>query len=97
MNPLGNAFLFLSTHSPEVFEVPAKKCSSIWRTEQYKQPDFREQLNKTTNRFNQPSHEPELVDRMRETKFNNTKSNISEYANALNRGRVFINPTFSSC
>ena len=80
-----------------MFEIPAKKCASIWKSEQYKQPEFREQLNTTTNRLNQVAYEPELVDRMRVQEFNNQKSNISEYANALNRGRVFINPTLSSC
>ena len=80
-----------------MFEVTAKKCSSIWKTEQYKDPDFRQILNTTTTRDFQPAYEPELVERMRETKFNNQKTNIGEYANALNRGRVFINPKFSSC
>ena len=37
---------------PEIFEPTAKKCSSIWNTQQYKGPDFRENLNKTTNRQN---------------------------------------------
>ena len=80
-----------------MFEVTAKKCSSIWKTEQYTDPNFRENLNKTTNRNTQQVHEPELVDRMREVKFNNQKTNIGEYANAINRGRVFTNPKFSSC
>ena len=56
--------------------MTAKKCSIIWRTEQYKEADFREQLNKTTNRVNQVAYEPELVERMRETQFNNQKTNI---------------------
>ena len=77
--------------------MTAKKCSGIWKTEQYKDPSFRENLNKTTNRDKLVAYEPELVDRMRETQFNNQKTNIGEYANALNRGRVFINPKFSSC
>ena len=82
---------------PEIFEPTAKKCSSIWNTQQYKGADFRENLNKTTNRQNIVAQEQELIDRLRETKFNNQKTNIGEYANALNRGRVFINPKFSSC
>ncbi len=36
--------------SPEVFEVPAKKCSLIWSTQQYGDANFREHLAKTTNR-----------------------------------------------
>ena len=54
-----------------MFEVTAKKCSSIWKTEQYKDTSFRENLNKTTNRTTQSTYEPELVDKMRETKYNN--------------------------
>ena len=80
-----------------VFEVPAKKCSSIWNTQQYKDGNFRDNLNTTTNRMNIVPHDADLVDRLRETQFNNQKTNIGEYANALNRGRVFINPKFSSC
>ena len=34
---------------------------------------------------------------MRETNHNILVTNISEYSNALNRGRVFTNPKFSSC
>ena len=82
---------------PEIFAPTAKKCSSIWNTQQYKSPDFRDNLNTTTNRQNIVAHEQELVDKLRDTKFNNQKTNIGEYANALNRGRVFINPKFSSC
>ena len=77
--------------------MPAKKCSSIWNTQQYKNEDFRDNLNTTVNRMNIVSHDIDLVDRLRETQYNNQKTNIGEYANALNRGRVFTNPKFSSC
>ena len=39
----------------------------------------------------------EVTESMREKRFNNVVTNVSEYANALNRGRIFINPKFSSC
>ena len=52
----------------------------------------------TTNRITQNNiPEYEFVESMRIREFNNRVTNISEYANALNRGRVFINPKFSSC
>ena len=36
---------------PETFEVTAKKHSTMWKTEQYKADEFREDLNRTTNRI----------------------------------------------
>ena len=36
---------------PETFEVTAKKYSTIWKNDQYKGADFREELNKTCNRI----------------------------------------------
>ena len=35
---------------PETFEVTAKKYSSIWKTNQYREHEFRNELNKTSNR-----------------------------------------------
>ena len=84
--------------SPETFEVTAKKHSSLWSSKQYTDSQFRGDLMQTTDRIvqdNLPSHE--MTEAMREKKFNNRTTNISEYSNALNRGRVFTNPKFSSC
>ena len=70
----------------------------MWCTGQYKAEEFRDDLNLTTNRIEQnklPEHE--LTESMRAKDWNNRVTNISEYSNALNRGRVFINPKFSSC
>ena len=36
---------------PETFEVTAKKHSTMWNTNQYKDPEFRADLNQTTNRI----------------------------------------------
>ena len=36
---------------PSTFEVTAKKHSTIWKTNQYREHVFREDLNKTTNRI----------------------------------------------
>ena len=88
----------LAQLSPETFEVTAKKRSSIWKTNQYKDDESRHGLMDTKSRQDQNQlNEFDLSERMRETRFNNRKTNISEYANALNRGRVFTNPKFSSC
>ena len=38
---------------PETFEVTAKKASSIWNNNQYKDPDFRNDLMQTTDRIAQ--------------------------------------------
>ena len=54
-------------------------------------------MNVTTNRNAQNNVDPEISEKLRETKYNLKVSNISEYSNALNRGRVFTNPKFSSC
>ena len=86
---------------PETFEVTAKKHSSIYGmcTQQYKEEKFRTELNKTTNRISQNLTDQEwtYIEELRKVEFNNRVTNISEYSNALNRGRVFINPKFSSC
>ena len=83
---------------PETFEVAAKKHSTMWKTKQYKEEEFRQDLNQTTNRIAQNNlPDQEMLESLRTTEFNNRITNISEYSNALNRGRVFINPKFSSC
>ena len=84
---------------PETFEVTAKKHSTIWKTNQYREQVFREDLNKTTDRIAQNVTEEDWlkIEGLRKTQFNNRVTNISEYSNALNRGRVFTNPKFSSC
>ena len=83
---------------PETFEVTAKKCSTMWKNEQYKDEEFRKDLNQTTNRIAQSQMpDQEMLEKLRTTEFNNRVTNVSEFSNALNRGRVFINPKFSSC
>ena len=83
---------------PETFEVTAKKHSSIWNNMQYKDPEFRQDLMQTSDRLAQGQlPEQGLLEGMRTSEFNNRVTNISEYSNALNRGRVFTNPKFSSC
>ena len=83
---------------PETFEVTAKKCSTMWNNSQYKDTEFRKDLNQTTNRIAQAQlPDQEMLENMRTKDFNNRVTNISEYSNALNRGRVFTNPKFSSC
>ena len=84
--------------SPETFTVAAKRNAGIWKTKQYCEKEFKSELMETTNRVEQakmPSFE--FTESIREKKFNNVCTNVSEYANAINRGRVFINPKFSSC
>ena len=69
----------------------------MWGTQQYRDPDQRGNLNITTTRGATNNIDPEITERLRETKHNIKVTNISEYSNALNRGRVFTNPKFSSC
>ena len=82
---------------PSVFEVPAKKQSLMWQSQQYRDQGQRGNLNVTSSRGTQNNIDPEIMERLRETKHNIKVTNISEYSNALNRGRVFTNPKFSSC
>ena len=82
---------------PSVFEVPAKKQSLMWQSQQYRDAGQRVNLNVTSSRGTQNNIDPEIMERLRETKHNIKVTNISEYSNALNRGRVFTNPKFSSC
>eukprot|EP00347_Sterkiella_histriomuscorum_P023575 403334117 len=86
----------LDSLHPEVFEVSAKRNAPIWKTEQYKDNDFRQTLNTTTNR-NIQQYDAEIAQKMRITKHNIKVTNISEYSNAINRGSVFTNPKFQSC
>lgn len=69
----------------------------MWSSQQYRDPEMRTQLNATTNRAGQNNLDFEITEKLRETKYNLRVTNISEYSNALNRGRVFTNPKFSSC
>ena len=82
---------------PAVFEVTAKKQSLMWGSQQYRDSEHRTTLNETTTRGTQNNIDPEIAERLRTSKHNIKVTNISEYSNALNRGRVFINPKFSSC
>ena len=82
---------------PSVFEVTAKKQSLMWQSQQYRDAEQRGNLNNTTSRGATNNIDPEITERLRETKHNIKVTNISEYSNALNRGRVFTNPKFSSC
>jgi hypothetical protein len=82
--------------SAEVFEVAAKRNAPLWKTEQYKDESSRGQLTTTMNR-QQQAYDAEIAQKMRTDKFNIRVTNISEYSNAINRGRVFTNPKFSSC
>lgn len=82
---------------PQTFEVAAKKKSDIWDSQQYRDSSHRGALNKTTNRVAQDNIDTDIAEKLRTTKHNIKVTNISEYSNALNRGRVFINPKFSSC
>ena len=83
---------------PSVFEVAAKKHSTMWQTEQYKDSDFRHDLHQTCNRIDQSKlPDQALLEDMRNKTHNNRITIISEYSNAINRGSVFINPKFSSC
>ncbi|TNV75681.1 hypothetical protein FGO68_gene4427 [Halteria grandinella] len=86
----------LETLPPSAFEVAAKKESTIWKTEQYKDELFRKHLSNTVHRqvF---QYDAEVAQKLRGDKYNIRVTNIGEYANALNRNRVFINPKFSSC
>ena len=70
----------------------------MWKNSQYKDPEFRADLMTTTDRVDQNClPDQDLLESMRTKEFNNRVTNISEYSNALNRGRVFTNPKFSSC
>ena len=70
----------------------------MWSNSQYKDTEFRNDLNLTTNRITSAQLlDRDMLENMRTKDFNNRVTNISEYSNALNRGRVFTNPKFSSC
>ena len=69
----------------------------MWASQQYRDEGQRVNLNVTSSRGTQNNIDPEIMERLRETKHNIKVTNISEYSNALNRGRVFTNPKFSSC
>ena len=81
---------------PEVFEVTAKKASSIWSTSTYKSPDFRAELTQTVKNT-EHTFDDEMANKLYKNKFNKRITVISEYSNALHNGRVFKNPRFTSC
>ena len=81
----------LEALSPEAFEISAKKNSTIFKSGAYSGEYA------TTGRTAQANYDPEIVDKLREQKFNIQRTIISEYSNAKNRGTVFFNPKFSSC
>ena len=79
-----------------MFEVSAKKQSTIWKTETYKQPEFRGDVTQTFNRGTM-NYDNEIADKMLTNKFNRKVTVISEYSNAMHNNRVFKNPRFTSC
>jgi hypothetical protein len=81
----------------DVLQVSAKREGKIWYSQQYKDPEHRNVLNVTTNRGAQDNIDIELSEKLRCCQHNLRVTNITEYSNALNRGRVFTNPKFSSC
>jgi hypothetical protein len=82
---------------PDVLQVTAKREAKNWKSQQYRDEEHRGQLNVTTNRAVQDNVDIELTEKLRVNQHNIKVTNISEYSNALNRGRVFTNPKFSSC
>mmetsp|Transcript_7478 Transcript_7478/g.8495 ORF Transcript_7478/g.8495 Transcript_7478/m.8495 type:complete len:203 (+) Transcript_7478:36-644(+) len=81
---------------PEVYQVAAKKESSLWKTSTYKDPEFRAELTQTTDRMSQ-GYDPEIAKKLHVSKNNKRITVISEYSNAKHNGRVFKNPRFTSC
>ena len=51
----------------------------------------------TTNREAQSNFDTEVMERLRESKYNIQRTIITEYSDAKNRGTVFVNAKFSSC
>ena len=86
----------LNELDPEVFEVTAKKASSIWSTNTYKSPEFRAELTQTVKN-KEYTFDDEAAGKLHKNKFNKRITEISEYSNALHNGRVFKNPRFTSC
>eukprot|EP00345_Euplotes_harpa_P002577 CAMPEP_0168323486 /NCGR_PEP_ID=MMETSP0213-20121227/3512_1 /TAXON_ID=151035 /ORGANISM="Euplotes harpa, Strain FSP1.4" /LENGTH=205 /DNA_ID=CAMNT_0008325571 /DNA_START=15 /DNA_END=632 /DNA_ORIENTATION=- len=86
----------LNDLEPEVFEITAKKASSIWKTNTYKDPEFRGELNTTTKKIDQ-QFDDEMAAKLHKNTFNKRITVISEYSNAMHNGRVFKNPRFTSC
>ena len=81
---------------PEVFEVTAKKQDPIWKTNTYKDPQFRKDLN-TTSKNQDFGFNEEMASKLHTNKFNKRVTAISEYSNASHNGIVFKNPRFTSC
>ena len=87
----------LDALSPETFQVSAKINSKIWDTQQYRDEHHRQQLMQTTNRDTQSNFDVEVMERLRQDKYNIQRTIITEYSDAMNRGTVFVNAKFSSC
>ena len=51
----------------------------------------------TTNRDTQSNFDVEVMERLRQDKYNIQRTIITEYSDAMNRGTVFVNAKFSSC
>ena len=51
----------------------------------------------TTNRKAQDNCDTEVMERLRQNKYNIQRTIITEYSDAKNRGTVFVNAKFSSC
>ena len=87
----------LDALSPETFQVSAKINSKIWDTQQYRDEHHRQLLMQTTNRDTQSNFDVEVMERLRQSKYNIQRTIITEYSDAMNRGTVFVNAKFSSC
>ena len=77
--------------------MSAKRQSKIWETQQYRGDDHRKQLMTTTDRDAQSNFDTEVMEKLREKKYNIQRTIITEYSDAKNRGTVFVNAKFSSC
>ncbi len=55
---------------PETFEVSAKRSSKIWHSQQYRDETHRQQLMTTTDRQAQANFDTEMMEKLRENKYN---------------------------
>ena len=60
----------LEALSPETFEVSAKRSSKIWETQQYRDDEHRKLLMRTTDREAQQNLDTEVMEKLRESKYN---------------------------
>ena len=51
----------------------------------------------TSDRDAQANFDVEVMEKLREKKYNIQRTIITEYSDAKNRGTVFVNAKFSSC